>query len=181
MRVSIRKLALMAVLTAIALIVFIIEAQIQLPLPIPGTKLGLANTVTLFALFFVKRSDNTSISLGTVDAFMILICRLILGAVFSGRIIAFLYSLAGGLLAFLVQALLRRFVSEKQVWVCGVFGAIFHNLGQILMAAFIMGTLRVVAYLPLLIIAGVITGVITGLIAQFSLRIRGNGNNGNNI
>jgi len=153
----------MAVLTAVALIIFIIEAQVPLPLPVPGAKLGLANAVTLFALF----------CLSTGNAFTILVCRIILGAVFTGRIVAFIYSITGGLLGFAAQAILKRFVSDKQVWVCGAIGAVFHNIGQILAAVLITGTPAIAAYLPVLIIAGVITGVITGLIAQFTLsRVR---------
>jgi heptaprenyl diphosphate synthase len=175
----------MAVLTAVALIIFIVEAQIPLPLPIPGAKLGLANTVTLFALFYrnegatkgrvfssfslVRGKGRDALSLTTADAFMILVCRIILGAVFTGRVVAFIYSITGGLLGFAAQAMLRRFVSRKQIWACGAVGAVFHNVGQILAAVFITGTPAIVAYLPVLIIAGVIAGVITGLATQLSL------------
>ena len=169
MRFTARKLTLMAVLTAIALIVFIIEAQIPLPIPIPGAKLGLANTVTLFALFFSTGGKSGTVRLTATDAFMILICRIILGAVFTGRAIAFLYSLTGGLLGFAAQAALKRFVTTKQIWVCGAIGAIFHNIGQILIAMLIMRTPSIAAYLPFLIIAGVITGIITGFVAQFTI------------
>lgn len=164
-----KKLTLMAVLTAVSLIIFIIEAQIPLPIAVPGVKLGLANSVTLFALFFSYGKEKNAGSLTTFDAFMILICRVILGAVFTGRIIAFIYSLAGGLLAFAAQALTKRIVTRKQVWVCGAIGAIFHNIGQITAAAFVNGTFAIVAYLPVLIIAGVFTGVLTGLVAQLTL------------
>ena len=169
----------MAVLTAVALIVFIIEAQIPLPLPIPGAKLGLANTVTLFALFYGKNNSASCTSQGkqknrppaslkTIDTFMILICRIILGAVFTGRIIAFIYSIAGGLLGFAAQAALKRIVTNKQIWVCGAVGAIFHNIGQIIAAMIITGTTSIIAYLPILIAVGVVTGILTGLIAQLS-------------
>ena len=184
MRITARKLTLMAALTAVALIVFIIEAQIPLPLPIPGAKLGLANTVTLFALFF-RRSDGDKQGvdsssrtrenvrafplLTTADAFMILVCRIILGAVFAGRIMAFIYSIAGGLFGFAAQVLMKRIVTDKQIWVCSAIGAMFHNIGQILAAMLVTGTPSIIAYLPLLIIAGIATGVITGLVAQFTI------------
>ena len=172
-----KKLTLMAILTAIALIIFIIEAQIPLPIPIPGVKLGLANAVTLFALFFGEKgkknttepSSYTIIKLTTANALTILLCRIILGAVFTGRPIAFVYSIAGGLLGFAAQVIMKRFVSNKQIWVCGAMGAVFHNIGQITAAVIITGTPAIAAYLPILIIAGVFTGVLTGLIAQFTL------------
>jgi len=189
---NIRKLTLMAILTAIALIIFIIEALIPLPVPIPGVKLGLANAVTLFALFYgaagaarndgAKRDDGAArndgegqgvITLTAANAFAILLCRIVLGAVFVGRPVALFYSLTGGLLGFAAQVIMKRFVSEKQIWVCGAVGAVFHNIGQILAAIVITGTPAIVLYLPMLIIAGVITGALTGFIAQFTLtRIR---------
>ena len=197
-----KKLAIMSMLTAIALIVFIIEAQIPLPLPIPGAKLGLANTVTLFALFFntgkthgktrnkttgktrnKTTGETTSETIGettgktrgidgltTIDAFMILICRIILGAAFTGRIIAFIYSIAGGLFGFAAQAAMKRLVTNKQIWACGAIGAVFHNIGQILAAIILTGTPSIIAYLPLLTIAGIITGIITGLTAQYTIK-----------
>jgi len=176
MKVSVKKLTLMAVLTAVALIIFVIEAQIPLPLPVPGAKLGLANAVTLFALFHGRTKIKNTASprqsgydLSAADAFMILVCRIILGAVFTGRIVAFFYSIAGGLLGFAAQATMKRFVSDKQIWVCGAIGAVFHNVGQIIAAMLITGTPAIAAYLPVLVIAGLITGVITGLIAQITL------------
>jgi len=200
MQVSVKKLTLMAVLTALALIIFIIEAQIPMPIPVPGVKLGLANAVTLFVLFYgtgksrkgsgagdsdgsvdMGGSDNAAGSSGvgesgalpanltTANAFTILLCRIVLGAVFTGRLVAFAYSITGGLLGFAVQVVMKRFVSNKQIWVCGAVGAVFHNIGQILAAVIITGTPAIVAYLPVLIIAGVVTGVLTGLVAQFTL------------
>jgi len=161
----------MAILTAVALIIFIIEAQIPLPIPVPGVKLGLANAVTLFALFYAK--SNIKI-FSNYNVFIILLCRIILGAIFTGRLIVVVYSLAGGLLAFGAQVLMKRFVTDKQIWVCGAIGAVFHNTGQILAAMVLTGTPSIAAYLPVLVIAGVITGVITGFIAQFTLeRIKG--------
>jgi len=180
-----KKLTLMAILTAIALIIFMIEAQIPLPIPVPGVKLGLANTVTLFALFYgagsrtgdgvvshAKRETQhrpLSYTLTTANAFAVLLARIILGAVFTGRPIVIVYSLAGGLLAFAAQVVMRRFVSDKQIWVCGAVGAVFHNAGQLTAAVIITGTPVIAAYLPVLIIAGVFTGVLTGFIAQFTV------------
>ena len=209
MSIPVKKLTLMAILTAAALVIFIIEAQIPLPIPIPGVKLGLANAVTLFALFCGNRkrgndpgvssaittdtpaAANTStadisatpdapdtpdtlktpdaLNLTVANAFTILLCRIILGAVFTGRPVAFAYSIAGGLLGFAVQTVMKRFVTTKQIWVCGAIGAVFHNIGQILAAMLITGTPAIAVYLPVLVIAGVFTGVITGFIAQLTL------------
>ena len=193
---TIKKLTLMAILTALALIIFIVEAQIPMPVPVPGVKLGLANAVTLFALFYGsqrKKKQNLSDHLPNTrepspcvkaqppspcftafNVFTILLCRIILGAVFTGRPIVFVYSFVGGVLGFAAQVIMKRFVTNKQIWVCGAVGAVFHNVGQILAAILITGTPAIATYLPVLIIAGVITGVLTGLIAQLTLeRLRG--------
>ena len=168
-KMTTKKLTLMAILTAVALIIFIVEAQIPVPIPVPGMKLGLANAVTLFALFYGVTQHHPHVFLTTANAFTILLCRIVLGAVFTGRPIAFVYSIAGGLLAFAAQVIMKRFVSNKQIWVCGAAGAVFHNAGQITAAVMITGTPAIAAYLPVLIITGIFTGVFTGLIAQFSL------------
>ena len=169
MQMTIKKIAAMAVLTAVALIIFIVEAQIPLPIAIPGVKLGLANSVTLFALFYGRGKERSATSFTAVDVFLIFICRIMLGAILTGRIVTIIYSFTGGLLAFAAQVLVRKLVTNKQVWVCGAAGAVFHNIGQIVAAAVVTGTPAIAAYLPMLIIAGVMTGVLTGLIAQYTL------------
>ena len=172
MRYSIRKLTFMAILLAIALIIFVIEAQIPLPVPIPGVKLGLSNAVTLFALFFSTRTPDTNRSpvyLNNFDVFLILVCRIILGLFFTGRLITFAFSLCGGLVALVAMIISKRFVNTNQIWVCGAIGAVFHNIAQIGVAIFLTGTPAIAAYLPILLITAIITGVLTGLIAQLTL------------
>ena len=93
-----RRLTRLALLTAIALTIFMVEAQIPVPIPIPGVKLGLANIVTVYAVFV----------LGPWDALSILVVRVFLGAVFSGQMMTLLYSGAGGLLSWLALCLLCR-------------------------------------------------------------------------
>lgn len=154
-----KKLTRMALLTAVALIIFMVEAQIPTPIPISGVKLGLANIITIYAIF----------SLGATPALMILLCRVFLGAVFSGQMMTLFYSLGGGLLCWCVMCLLRHTLSEQQIWLCSVFGAMAHNLGQILVAAAIARTAVVLAYLPILMVSGVLTGAFTGLAAQLLL------------
>ena len=158
-----RRLAWCALLTAIALTIFVLEGQIPLSFRVPGMKLGLSNLVTLYALF----------ALGWKEALGILLVRIFLGNVFAGNLMAMLYSLSGGLLSFAVMALLRRIVSGKQIWVCGTLGGIAHNLGQIAAAVLIAKTSGLLLYLPVLILCGMVTGAFTGLCAQLLLqRIR---------
>ncbi len=151
------RLTRLALLTAIALTIFMVEAQLPVLVPIQGVKLGLANIVTVYAVF----------ALGPGDALLILLSRVFLGAVFSGQMMTLFYSLGGGLLALLVMCLLRPVFHREHLWLCSPVAALFHNLGQLLVAAAIMRTWAVLAYLPYLALSGVITGLFTGACAQF--------------
>lgn len=155
----------MALLTAIALTIFMIEAQIPPLVPIPGVKLGLANIVTVFAVF----------AMGPKEAASILFVRIFLGAVFAGNFSTILYSGAGGLLAILVTIGLRKILTVHQLWVAGALSAIAHSIGQMAMAIAITRTPGLIVYLPMMIVCSIITGIFTGLSAQFVL------NRGKNI
>ena len=156
---NVKKITQMAMLTAIALTIFMIEAQIPALVPIPGVKLGLANIVTVFAVF----------ALGPKEAVMILFVRIFLGAVFAGNFSTILYSGAGGLLAILVTIGLRKILTHQQLWVAGAIGAIFHSIGQMAVAVAVTGTPGILVYLPMMILCSIITGLFTGLCAQLLL------------
>ena len=158
-----RKLTLLALLTAIALTIFMVEAQIPALVPIPGIKLGLANIVTVFAVF----------ALGPKDACLVLTARIFLGAVFAGNFSTIFYSAAGGALAIAVTIGLRRILTKKQLWVAGALGAVAHSLGQMVMAVLLTGTPGLIVYLPVMIAVSIVTGTFTGLCAQFLVN-RGN-------
>ena len=157
--VKTRKLTQMALLTAIALTIFMVEAQIPALVPIPGVKLGLSNIVTVFAVF----------AMGPKEAAAILFARVFLGAVFAGNFSTIFYSAAGGALAIGCTILLKKMLTEKQLWVAGVFGAIAHSIGQMAMAIAITQTVGLVSYLPVMIVCSIITGLFTGFCAQFLL------------
>ncbi len=152
-----RRVTRMALLTAIALTIFMAEAQLPNPIPIPGIKLGLANIVTVYAIFV----------LGPADTLMILVSRIFLGSVFSGQMMTFLYSLSGGLLCYIVMLALRPILTKKQIWVCSCIGGACHNIGQLAAAMLVLRTTVVVFYLPHLVLAGLAAGLFTGLCAQF--------------
>ena len=152
-----KKLTLMALLTAIALTIFMVEAQIPAIVPLPGVKLGLSNIVTVFAVF----------ALGPGEAACILFCRIFLGAVFAGNFSSIFYSAAGGTLAILATILLRKILTNRQLWVAGALGAVAHSVGQVCMAVLITGTPGIIVYLPPLMAISIVTGCFTGLCAQF--------------
>ena len=156
----VRRLTRAALLTAIALTIFMAEAQIPAPVPIPGVKLGLANIVTVYAMYV----------LGPGDTLMILVSRIFLGAVFSGQMMTLLYSLGGGLCCFAAMLILRRLLDRDYLWLASPLSAIFHNLGQVLVSAAVMRTWVVISYLPYLVLSGICSGLFTGLCTQLLVR-----------
>ncbi len=150
------RMTRLALLTAIALTIFMVEAQLPVVTVVPGIKLGLANIVTVYAMF----------TFGPGDTLMILAARIFLGAVFSGQMMTLIYSAAGGFLSWCVLLLLRKLLDRRQIWLCSPVAGVFHNLGQLLAAAAVMKTWTVLAYLPYLMLAGIIAGLFTGAAAQ---------------
>ena len=156
---KVKQLCVLALLSAVALSIWAAEALIPPVVPLPGVRLGLANIVLLLTLYLYDRRS----------AALVLAVRLILGAALAGTVMSFLYSLAGGLLALGVMALLRDRVREKSLWMLSAYAAVAHNLGQLLAARFILGAPGLWWYLPVLILSGLVTGAFTGLCARFAL------------
>ncbi|MDD5796046.1 MAG: Gx transporter family protein [Oscillospiraceae bacterium] len=154
-----KKLVLTALLTAFALVAFTVEAAIPPITPIYGIKLGIANVFTLFALY----------SLGTSCAAAVQFLRIILGSIFTGQAVSFIYSMTGGALAFLLMVLLKKFFPLKQMWALSALCAVMHNTGQLAAAVLMTGTVQILCYLPVLLISGIISGAFTGSCAQLVL------------
>lgn len=155
-----KKLVLISLYATIALTLFVVEAMIPIPVPVPGVKLGLSNIVTLAALLF----------LGRRAAGMILFVRIMLGALLVGAPSMLLFSGTGGAFAFVIMIIALKITSREQIWVVSILGALAHNTGQLLMAAWYLKTTAIFAYAPILLISAVVTGVFTGLVAQHLLR-----------
>ena len=160
-----KQLTLCALLIALALALSYTERFIplQMVVPLPGVKLGLANIVTLIALYL----------LGPKYAFAILIPRCVFGAIFGGGITGLLFSLTGGVLAIAVMALSRK-LPVFSVYGVSILGAAAHNVGQILAAMALMHSIYIGAYLPYLLIVALFTGFATGAAAAGVLRAVGN-------
>ena len=147
-------------LAALALIIFIVESRIPTLAPIPGMKLGLANIITVYAVYRFKPSE----------AAMILAVRLILGSVFAGNLSALMYSAAGAVCCLAGMIIMRKLIPEKNLYLASAAGAVFHNTGQILAACLIMRSSAVFFYYPFLIVSGIIAGLFTGFCALFVLK-----------
>lgn len=156
MKLTTKQLTLCAMLTAMALALSYLENffPLSLAIPIPGIKLGLANIVTVFALY----------ALGPVQALLILLSRCVLGAVFAGNMNALLFSLLGGVTAMLVMILLSR-SRRLSIYGVSVGGAAAHNCGQVAAAILTLGNTAPLYYLPVLLGVSLFSGALTGLIA----------------
>jgi heptaprenyl diphosphate synthase len=159
-KMDIKKMAVLAMFSVIALTIFTVESMIGPIVPIPGIKLGLANIITLLVLVLY----------GPKEAVFVLIVRILLGSMFGGQMISFFYSLSGGVLCWLVMSLINMLLKNQFLVLTSMCGAAAHNIGQIFAAIVITQSISVVAYLPILMISAMITGCFTGLAAQVSAK-----------
>lgn len=152
-----------ALLIAAALALSYMERLIPLNLlvPLPGVKLGLANIVTMFALYALERRR----------AFAIVVLRCLLGSIFSG-LSGLAMSMTGGVLAFWVMALAKR-QPLFSIYGVSLLGAAAHNLGQVLAAGVMMGSVYTLYYLPFLLLTALATGTITGTVSAVTFRALG--------
>lgn len=157
-----KKVAFLGVFLALALILSYVESLIPFYFGIPGVKLGLTNLIVVVMLYLC----------GTKEAFGISMLRIILAGFLFGNMFSILYSAAGGLLSFLVMYLLKR-TKKLHVVSVSVAGGVSHNVGQLLIAAFVVESYNIFYYMPVLILAGVLTGFLIGILGQeFILRFQ---------
>ena len=156
MKWTAKNIALCAVLAALALGLSTLEGlfPISLLVPLPGVKLGLANIVTVFALY----------ELGAAPALVILLARCGLGSLFAGNASALLFSLLGGLTAMLVMIGLKR-CRRLSIYGVSIGGAAAHNVGQMAAAVITLGNTMVLGYLPFLLAVSLVTGTLTGFVS----------------
>ena len=148
-----QKAALYGILIALAMVLSYVELLIPLPIGIPGVKPGLANLVVFLALYL----------LSSREAFLISVVRIMLVNITFGNGSAFLYSMAGGVLSFLVMWICKKRNLLLPTGI-SVAGGIAHNIGQLLMAAAVLENAAVFTYLPVLLASGCITGALIGFI-----------------
>lgn len=146
---------------ALALGIYGLEMLIPNPFPIPGIKLGLANIVTLVVL---KRY-------GFRSAALVLTVRILLSVLLFGSVMSLLYSAVGGALCLTAEFFINKLLKDHALYIVAIFGALAHNVGQILVAFAITRVPGVMLYAPYLFIAAILTGLFTGLCAHFSLKL----------
>ena len=153
---SISKLTIAAMLSCLALIFSYIEFLIPIDFGMPGIKLGLANLLIIIALYGLQWKYALTINIARIT---------LSGLLFSG-VFGLVYSLAGGLLSFLVMVILKN---TKKFSIVGVSmaGGVFHNLGQIIIAAQLVSNIKIFYYFPVLLFSGIATGIIIGFFAYY--------------
>ena len=153
-----KVMVLTAMLFAVAIVLAVVE-NILPPILVtgPGVKLGLSNIAVMYALFFV----------GKRQAFMIAVLKSFFVFITRGAVAALL-SLSGGVLSLVIMVILMIVFKDKISYlIISIAGSIFHNIGQFIAISFILTTVYIWAYLPILLISGVIAGIATATLLRF--------------
>ena len=153
------KVALSSMMAALALIFSYIEALIPFSVGIPGIKLGIANLVILVSLYL----------LGTGYTLIIKVLRILMAGLLFNGLFGALYSLAGGLLSLAVMVLLKKTGLFSTIGI-SMAGGVAHNLGQLLTAAFLVSTIKLFVYFPVLLFSGMASGVLIGILTHLILK-----------
>ena len=151
-----RRVVFLALLIAMGTAMHLVEAMLAIPLPVPGVKLGLANIVTMLAVYLYGFRDGLTVAL----------MRVLLGSLLGGMFLSpgFLLGLTGALGSTLVMALLLQRTRCFSMIGIGMAGAVGHNIGQLLAASLLLQTSAIFYYLPVLLLAGIPTGILTGFL-----------------
>ncbi|AQR88861.1 Gx transporter family protein [Clostridium saccharobutylicum] len=156
------RIVFIGLLVSQALALYTIESMIPVPFIAPGAKLGLTNLITVIALYILNNKK---------DVFLIILLRLLLSTIFNGSLSTFMYGAAGAILSYYVMIFVKKFGKDR-VSIVGVScsGAVFHNIGQLVVASAIVQNIAVMLYLPILSIAGIGTGIFIGVTANFVVK-----------
>ena len=154
---SAKKLAALALLTALGLGAFLIESMFP-PMFFPGAKMGLSNIISLFALVLY----------GLPEALLVVVARTVLGSLFAGNFSLLLYSLTAGVVSTAVSRLLLLAFPRVSLLCVSVFSAVVHNTVQLLVYCALTQTTLIFSYLPYLALLGVLAGVIVGLAVTYA-------------
>lgn len=150
-----QRVAVDGLLVSLAFIFSYIETLFPLPIGVPGIKLGLANLVVLSCISYLPLAET----------FVILVARIVLSGFLFGNMASIIYSLAGGLLSFLVMMLMKKTNVFSIVGV-SLTGGVAHNIGQLLVAMLVVSNSGLIYYLPVLILSGAVCGLLIGLIGK---------------
>ena len=160
-RISVHKIAILGVLTAAAIVIGIVESYIP-SIGIPGVKLGLANIMILITLYELGILEAV-----LVNALRVVVVGLVRGTIFG---MGFFMSLTGAVLSLGIMIVFYLLIKKFSIVGVSVIGAVFHVIGQILIAMIYLGTTYVFFYLPIIAISAIITGVLVGITANLIIK-----------
>jgi len=153
-----KRIALIGVLFALTIVLSLIEAALPIPTPVPGIKLGLSNIVVMYSIFFLKFKD--ALAIAVLKSIFIFLMR---------GIIAGILSMCGGLFSLGIMALIFiLFKNKASFLIISILGAIFHNLGQMVAASYLLNT-TFWFYLPILLFSGIIAGFATSVLLKITI------------
>ena len=153
-----KKIPYYGLFAALAILMGYVEMMIPVPIPIPGVKLGLANVIIIIMMYFMD----------TKSAFFVSLFRVFLSGLLFAGFAGLLYSLAGAMLSFAVMALLKK-TGKFSIIGVSLAGGVFHNVGQVTVAALVVENVKMAYYLPFLLVSGVVTGILIGIVAKTAL------------
>lgn len=154
------RIIILSLFVAQSLVLYIVEGMLPVPFIAPGAKLGLANLITVIALYSLPHKK---------DVALILLLRIVLSTAFGGGINAFFYSAAGAAFS-LGSMMILKDTGKFTLLGVSAAGGIFHNLGQVIVACFVIENSKMLLYLPVLSIAGTGTGILIGITAYVTLK-----------
>lgn len=152
-----KRIAVTALFTSFGIVLSYIESFIPV-IGIPGVKLGLANLVIVIALYLLNERQ----------ALLINVIRILLVGFMFANIFSIIYSLVGAAFSFIIMFISKRF--KLSIITVGILGGVFHNVGQIIVAAFVIETYSIIYYIPVLIISGAITGAVIGILSLVTIK-----------
>lgn len=158
----VKRITYLAAFSAVAIILGYVEALLPINFGIPGVKLGLANLVTVIMFY----SDNFGFKLK--DIIIVCLVRIITVGFLFGNMYGIIYSLCGGLLSLIIMYIFYGFRVLGTLGI-SIVGGIFHNIGQLLVAMFVVKELKIIYYAPVLLLSGSITGCLIGLLSGLVL------------
>lgn len=150
-----QRIALSGLLVALMLVLGFVESLIPVAAGIPGIKLGLSNGVLIFAVYM----------LGIPTAFVLMALKVVLSGLMFGGVSAMMYAMAGGVLSMIAMALLSRVKGIHPV-VVSMVGGVMHNVGQVGLAMIMLNTPKLLYYMAVLMIVGLLCGAVTGVCAD---------------
>lgn len=154
-----KKVAFLGIFCGLALMLSYLESLIPLNFAVPGIKLGLANLVVVFVLYY----------LDPLDAVLVNLVRILITGLLFGNLFSILFSVAGALVSFFVMWPLSRLRKYSCIGI-SIAGGVTHNLAQIAVAAFVIKTVQIFYYIPVLLISGLACGLVMGILAKIVIK-----------